>query len=320
MKKIKILGLFLCLLLSINLSYSQAKKPELMVIPSESMCSKYNCMFTANNQGVETQYPNYRKALNEIPFMTSVIAKLSELMNGRQFPLADLSGALNNMEQSAAMGMMIESSQGSSIVESPLDKLLSGLACDIRLEVDWMINRVGPKSSITYSLRGIDAYTNIAVASISGTGEATMSADVPILLEEAVVVNMDGFAEQLQGYFDDLLDNGRAISLDLLVFDNGSGVNLESEIGANYDELLDVIDNWLYDNTVNHRYNIANSTANMASIRQVRIPLYDERGRAMSANDFANSLRKFLRAKPYNIESKRINKGLGGAVIVIGEK
>ena len=52
------------------------------------------------------------------------------------------------------------------------------------------------------------------------------------MLEEAVVDKMDAFVSQLQKHFDDLMANGREVALEVRVFDNGSGVNLESEFGV----------------------------------------------------------------------------------------
>ena len=49
---------------------------------------------------------------------------------------------------------------------------------DILIEVVWNINRRGPKRSVTYTLRGVEAYTNKQVAATQGTGEPSMAADV----------------------------------------------------------------------------------------------------------------------------------------------
>jgi hypothetical protein len=47
--------------------------------------------------------------------------------------------------------------------------------------------------------------------------------------------------------------------------------------------------------------------------------MFNDNGRAMDARMFATNLRKFLKQQ-YLIESKVMNKGLGEAVVVIGEK
>ena len=75
---------------------------------------------------------------------------------------------------------------------------------------------------------------------------------------------------------------------------------------------------WVEDNTVNGAFNLASNTETRAKFEQVRIPMFNEKGRAMDARMFANQLRKHLREQ--SIECKVMNKGLGEAVLVIGEK
>ncbi|MBR3857408.1 MAG: hypothetical protein IKM68_05440, partial [Bacteroidaceae bacterium] len=99
---------------------------------------------------------------------------------------------------------------------------------------------------------------------------------------------------------------------------NAAGIDLESEYGD--DELLDIINNWLQVNTVQGRFSMPYASENIANFTQVRIPVYDERGRAIDANGFAKGLAKYLKKEPYNIPSKVLVKGLGRAVIILGEK
>ena len=58
----------------------------------------------------------------------------------------------------------------------------------------------------------------------------------------------------------------------------------------------------------------------LPSLSKVRIPLQDEKGRAMDARAFATQLRKYLQQPPYSITSKVIIRGLGEAVLILGEK
>ncbi|MBO7223513.1 MAG: hypothetical protein J6V70_05220, partial [Kiritimatiellae bacterium] len=60
------------------------------------------------------------------------------------------------------------------------------------------------------------------------------------------------------------------------------------------------------------------NTETRAKFEQVRIPMFNEKGRAMDARMFATQLRKHLKSQ--GVDSKVMNKGLGEAVIVIGEK
>jgi hypothetical protein len=52
---------------------------------------------------------------------------------------------------------------------------------------------------------------------------------------------------------------------------------------------------------------------------QVRIPLYNEKNRALDTRGWAVGLQRMLRDK-YQIEAKLMMKGLGQAQLVLGEK
>ncbi|MCL1626363.1 DUF6175 family protein [Bacteroides caecicola] len=298
---------------------AQVKKPTIMVIPADAWCSNNNYMTSYMNQGIKKDVPDYKAALQNDIDLLNVITKIGELMAERGFPLKDLSSTIRDLEQSAAENEMLTSStSGALLAETPYEKLLNRAKADILIELVWKINTTGPKRSVTYTLRGIDAYTNKQVAAATGTGEPSLSAETPVLLEEAVLNNMDNFASQLQAHFDDLMVNGREVTVEVQVFDNGLGTNLESEFDG--EMLTDIIDEWMYNNTMEHRYNLSDATENHMLLEQVRIPLYNEKGRPMDTRNFANDLRRFLRKAPYNVECKLLTKGLGKAILVIGEK
>jgi len=130
---------------------------------------------------------------------------------------------------------------------------------------------------------------------------------------------MDNFVNRLMDHFTEMQTIGREISLDIKVFaNNAAGVDLETEFDG--EELVDIINNWLQLNTVQGRFSMPYASENIANFTQVRIPVYDERGRAIDANGFAKNLAKYLRKEPYNIPCKVLVKGLGRAVIILGEK
>jgi hypothetical protein len=139
-----------------------------------------------------------------------------------------------------------------------------------------------------------------------------------VLLEEAVLSQLDNFNAQLQSHFDDLLTNGREVTLRIQVWDNGSGTDLESEYDG--DELGEIIDDWVFKNTVNGRYSKSESSENYMFFEQVRIPLYDANNKPMDTKDFVQQLRKFLKEPPYNLISKADMNGLGAGLLYIGEK
>ena len=297
---------------------AQAKKPTLMVVPSEAWCKAHGYEQTFDNQGLIEEIPDYKAAVSSDQQLNAIISKINTLMADRGFPLKDLQQNLRSISNLSAEDRLITSkTSGSNIQESPLDRLRRTAKADILLEIDWMVNTVGPKSSITYNLRAIDAYSNKQVAGAQGTGKGSFSAEIPVLLEEAVQDHMDSFVERLQSHFDDLLTNGREVVLDMRVFDIGT-IDFEKMYGDL--ELSEVIDNWLSDNCVNHRFSKSDATESMILYEQVRIPLYKANGSAQDTYGFARELARFLGASPYNITVKTVNRGLGRCLLILGEK
>ena len=309
-----------CLLGAVTLLASaQIKKPELMVIPSDVWCITNGYYYSVDNMGTSVNVPNYKQALQENMGLKLAIAKLNDLMAERQFPLQSLEQAIKNLEQRRAEDNLTVSKAGNELAESPLDELARTAKCDIILELSWEVKDLGPKHSLSYILEARDAYTGKSIGAVSGTGKPSISADVDVLLEEAIVANMDNFNVRLQNHFLEMQQIGREIILDIKVFaNNEAGVDLETEFGG--EELIDIINDRLQQNTVQGRFSMPYASENMANFTQVRIPVYDERGRAIDANGFARNLAKMLRKEPYNIPSKVLVKGLGRAVIILGEK
>lgn len=263
---------------------AQAKRPTLMVIPADSWCAANGYMATEDDK----QVPDYEKAWQENQDLFSVVAKIGELMTDRGFPLKDMSQSLKNIGQ---------------------------VRTDILMEVGWKVNKTGPKQSVTYTLRGVDAYTLKQIAAGSGTGKPSFSAELPVLIEEAVLERMDNFADQLQAHFNDLLENGREVSVSVRA---ENGIKFGNEYEG--EELTDIIDEWMALNTVGHRYNLSNATETMLDFEQVRIALYADNGMALDTRRFVNDLRKKLSAAPYNIPSKIETNGLGKATLILGKK
>ena len=315
MKNIAVLILFIVLSAAV---YGQAKKPTIMVMPSDVWCQKNGFMTTYDNQGTQQSVPDYKKALQNDPDLLLVIGKINTLMTDRGFPLKNLESVIKINENQAAQDNVRTSKEGSSLAESPLDKLKKAARADIIMYLTYTVNQTGPKKSVTFNLQGIDAYTGKQIAGAQGTGEPSFSAELPSLLEEAVVAHLDNFNVQLQKHFDDLFANGREITIRVQIWDNGSGTDLETEYGGK--ELNEIIDEWMSKNTVQGRFSKSESSENYMFFEQVRIPLYNESGKSQDAKDFVQLLRKFLKDPPYNLSCKADMNGLGTGLLYIGEK
>jgi hypothetical protein len=249
------------------------------------------------------------------------ISKINTMMADRGFPLVNLETALKNMEQESAEISALSSKSGANLAENPIDVLQRAANADIIIQLTYVINKNGPQRSITFMLQAFDAYTNKQIAGAQGTGSPSLAAQTPVLLEEAVLSHIEDFNMRLQAHFNDLFENGREIVFQVRVWDS-SPIDLEKVYnfkGENL-ELGEIIEDWVADNTVRGRFNTSNYTQNVMRFEQVRIPLYDERQRAMDTRRWVRDLRTMLSGSPFNLDIKIHTRGLGEIWLVIGEK
>ena len=297
--------------------FGQAKKPTIMILPSDNWCTQRYFMTEFDNQSTKQSVPNYKQAFQEDTELGQVISKIGALMIDKGFPLKDAEQELKAIEtRNAEDNMTSSKTSSSSISESPLDILKKRAKADIIIQIWWKVNKVDDQKSVSFILEAFDAYTSKRIASSTGNGSPSNEI-IPLQLEKAILANIDPFAAQLQLHFDDMFTNGREVMLTIKKWDSWEN-DMETEFDG--EELTDIIDDWMVRNTVSGRYNMTDVTENVIRFEQVRIPIYDDKGRAIDARAFAKELRKFLKSEPYLIESKLMTRGLGEAIIVLGEK
>lgn len=326
MKKKFILSIFLVVLCASV--FGQAKKPTIMVVPSDSWCHRNGYVNEFDNMGTPLKVPDYATAFiqnSEIRTMTSAMA---DFMAKNGFPIQSLEQELNRIKnETAEMSLMMGKYEGGEIVETPIERLRRTAKADIILNLDYTIHKVGPKQQVEFNLQAIDAYSSKIISGNTGTSsQISTSTPVASILEESVLSFKDNFLAGLQNYFDDLLANGREITVTLLRYDT-CPIDFEEEYTINnFDvELADIIEAWFADNTVSGRFSFETRSPNRLRFNQVRIPLYainpiNGRETAIDADGFIRGLVNMLKKSPYEIQVGRTSKGLGEVWLTLGDK
>ena len=314
MKKIHLILLCLSIIAISQNIFGQAKKPTLMVLPSDNWCEQRYFMTEFDNQGSKQKVPNYKQAFQEDTELGQVITKLNSLLIRKAFEPKSAELELKNIEARAAEDNMTKSvASGAQIYESQLDKLRKRVKMDIIIQLWWKVNK---DKSVSFSIEAFDLYASKSFAGV--TFNAPPSDDnIAVKLEKAITNSFDPFVMDMQKHFDDMFINGREVIITLKRWDNWDK-NFETEI--NGEELTDYINKWMNENTVSKRFNRTEATENLIIFEQVRIPLYDKNNNPMDAREFAKGLQKYLKASPFNYEVKLMQRGLGEAILVLGEK
>ena len=290
---------------------AQEKKPTLMILPSDNWCDQRYFM----NLGVQVKTPNYQQAFVEDSELPLVISKVGGLLTSLGYSVKDA-----EMETKAVFARMAEDNltlskeSGSTIAERPLDMIKRRAKMDILIQLWWNVNKESGGKSVSFILEAFDSYTSKRIATSSGTGNPS-SDIIPVLLEQAVAEHINEFDIQMTRYYQEMESKGREIVVNIRRWDNW-----ENDLETEYDglELVEVIEDWMSDHAVNGVFNLSDATENFAQFEQVRIPLFDERGRAEDARGFVSELRKYLNAM--DIPAKLVMRGLGEANLILGEK
>lgn len=310
-KNIRLLFIFVLSMLSIN-AVSQ-KKPTLMILPSDNWCTQRYFIIEYDNQGVKERLPNFQQAFQEDLELSPVISKIGELMTSYGYSLKDAEMELKNLtSRTAEDNVTFSKTSGAKLTESPIDILKRRAKADIIIQLDWVVNSL----SITFTIEAFDAYTSKRIATSTATENRTTDA-IAIQLQRAVERHIKPFDKQLDVYYSNMKSNGREIVLTIRSWDNWDR-DLEYEYGN--EELLEHIQQWLSKNTVRQQFNLSDASENFAQFEQVMIPLKNDNGVAVDARSFTRGLQKYLNASPYKIPSKLMMRGLGEAILVLGEK
>jgi hypothetical protein len=321
----RVFSLVLAAVISCSTLFGQAKKPVIMVVPSDAWCVRNGYVQEFESYGQKEMVPDYNAALKNNAEIRLLISYMGDFMAKEEFPIQSLESVLKNIQnESRDVSMITSNESGAMIMESPVDELRRVAKPDIILDIDYQVKKKGPKKQVSFNLTAYDAYTSKIISGNTGVG-SSVNAPVEVLLEEAVLSFKDNFLRGLQNHFDDMFANGREVVVTLRRFDTAD-VTFEEEFDYQGEsvELADLIDLWFSENTVQGRYSFNERTADVLKFEQVRIPLYGKNiaGKevAIDTRGFVKPLVKMLKDEPYYIPVTVYQKGLGEVWLIIGEE
>lgn len=268
MRELNNIFIVVCLLMFSMQAFGQAKKPQLVVVPSDALMNQMGLLDKVDDMGEINYVQNYKEAFLNTD-LKACISKISELFNDRGFPLTMLEAQLRN-------------AQGRSIP----------ITIDLRLELNYKINKQGPRDILYFELSAIDAYSSKQVGATSGQSKPAIGETKVNLLQEAVLDKMDKFAADLDTYFESLAQSGRE-----------SRLTIESE-NPLPDDLIDVVEDWLNENCVNGAYSTDNVDDNIIQVSQAMMPLYGPNGKPLDARRFYSPLRAIIANQGLNVKQK----------------
>ncbi len=275
-------------------SFGNAKKPTIMIKPSDDWMSlpNTNFMMEFDNQGLIERRPNYEEAFIKYPNLNSVIAKIDAEMRKDGFETKSLDFTLKEIKQNRAEDL-IRTKTGEKTID-PIEQIRIAAKADIEFVVYWKIIKQGPRHRIeSFRLQGIDTYTNKPLAYAEGSGDWASMSEVSEsdLLREAVVSKMDGFKAELLKSFNMMHEKGREVVVKI-----STAADWDKNLYSNFngDELNLKIEDWINENTKNHQFGSPEVSKTNMTINGCRIELNTSTGKAQDAREWVRPLKKYL--------------------------
>lgn len=316
MKKACMICAALLIMVGSGFAQKAMTPPHVMVVPDLIYCKSHGFTQQFNNNGITETIPDYERALTEDPSLHAVLTQIAQLIMeadaNKKIVIVDLIEAINNAKADRAMAAANAGDESESVDEA----IIRNSEADILVKVQFDLVKNGPEYRVSYVLNGTDAYTSRNFAPVSGLGKGSTSANPVVLLREAVFENMAPFTASLLKYYENMVENGRMVALEIKTTSTSS-FNMNSKVGQY--ALREQIEDFLYDNTVD-----GNGTERVQSgnsfmrYQGIYIPLQVTirgRQRKQGAKDIAQKLVNFLESNGVTAEYKI--RGLGKVNIYI---
>lgn len=231
-----------------------------------------------------TEGVDIRQTIETDPNIRIVLSKIREAFDKRGFTTIDFETKLKALSANNALSDNAQTNRSSMIIQS------SG--ADIYVETEYIYTPSQAGNSVKVLMKACDVSTGGALASKDAFSGQFYTEDVGRLAGAAVEKVADEFLNVIQTKFDDIVENGRSISLDIKI-DESSTHSLHEEMGES--ELVDQIEDWVADHAYKNNYHIQGSTEVEMIFDEIRIPLKDENGRNYNINQFDREVRQLFR-------------------------
>lgn len=298
---------------------ADAKKPKLMVFPSDDWCREKGYM-------LDEKAPDYEKALLDED-MDGAVAVMGDIMAELGYEMFSLKQELKNIHTENAYSMVVTSKGDGSVMESDRDLLTRNVGCDFIVELSLKTKPFGARKSIEFKAQTIDAASKKILHGDIGSSSAS-SAPTPILVKEAVGGFIDNFCHKIDLAFTNIEQNGREGSITFKIADD-SPLHFEDEVEVDGEsgELADYITYWLEEHAVDGNCSLTHKSRESMRLDQVRFPLFAQvaaggfgskkgKVKALTMEEFVKPISRDL--SRFGISVTTVPIGQGSVYVVLG--
>lgn len=305
----------------ITVDAAEAKKPKIMVFPSDDWCQRKGYM-------LDEKTPDYEKALQDVD-MDGAVAVMGDVMAEMGYQMFSLKQELKQLHTEGAYDMAVTSKADGMVQESDRDLVTRNVGADFIVELALDNKPFGARRAVEFKAQTIDAASRKILHGDIGTSSAS-SAPTPILVKEAVGGFIDNFCGKIDLAFTDIEKNGREGSIVFKIAED-CPLNFESEVSVDGEsgELAEYITYWLEERAVEGACSLNQKSRETLRYDQVRFPLFaavaaggfgSKKGKVKSQTmeSFVAPISRDLGR--FNISVTTVPIGQGQVYIVLGGK
>jgi len=233
-----------------------------------------------------------------------VMTKVKEIFDKRGYSTVDFLSKARNM----AINEILTSENQTDLKT----QIISGSGTDICVEVEYIFNTSGSGNEVSVTLNAYESSTSMTLANKVGSSGKFYTQDIARLINRSVELISEDFLNIMQQKFNDIVENGRYLSLEFNLAD-GTDINMETEIGSDTLPLSDIIEEWVSTHTKS--YHIQGTTNLKTIFDVIRVPRNTPDNRPLTTTRYSLDIMKFcnqlsLSKKPERkIRSERLVKG-----------
>lgn len=285
--------------------------PTIMVIPSDQCLQNSGCLKTEVVNGKTLYIRDYAGYLLADENNKLVTRAIQNYFIQIGFPLNDLEQSLKSLNNEAIMD------EADGLAKDAKTLLVATCSPDIILEFDYnatrkAVSRTNRIDAFSYSISALDSFTNKSVATVL---KSDIESNVADYAAKNIAGDLESFAQQIKGYFTNLITQGREITFRVAV-DAASQVALSDEYNDFAESYGDWIREWVKTNAKLGAATMQRNTDKEMYFVNVRITNNASDGTQFNAYDFANNFRKEF-SRTFNLKTTNATQGLADAYVII---
>lgn len=230
-----------------------------------------------------------------------VMAKIREAFDTRGFTTVDFLARLKSLSTTSGLAVDNQQDLKSMIIQQ------SGADVYVDAEMNVLLSSSG--NSVKVIVTAYDISTGNSLSNKVGDSGKFYTDDIGRLSSKAIESCADEFLNTMQMKFNDIVQNGRSISV-TIGFAPASAMSMSTETGGGGLTLADEIELWMSENAYKNNYHIQGTTDKQMIFDDVRIPLKDKNGNNYNVNKFGLEFLKFARKNNLQITRDISNNSL----------